>query len=109
MLKDVIRNYGKDVKGIADSEDYRRGMALVPEARTMMSFSQIAKSIQGSIFGMLTTAQSDVFEADKFPKQEVFEKYLDVAATAVVNEEAGVFYTYVVAFKEDAGGGGEGK
>jgi hypothetical protein len=100
MLKDVIRNYGKDVKGLADSEDYRRGMALVPEARTMMSFSQIAKSFQGSIFGMLTTAQSDVFEADKFPKPEVFEKYLDVAATAVVNEEGGIFYTYVVAFKE---------
>ena len=102
QIKDVIRIYGKDAKGFVDSETYARGAAMLPQGRILVGIQQFAKSLRSGIFGALLLADGETVDAKLFPKTEVFEKYLDVAASAMVNEEGGLYYIQRIGFKNNA-------
>ena len=103
QIKDVIRVYGKDAKGFVDSETYARGVAMLPQGRIIIGVQQFAKSLRNGIFGaLLLSGGGGAVDANLFPKTEVFEKYLDVAASAMVNEEGGIYYIQRIGFKNDA-------
>lgn len=97
-LKDVLTRYGKDVKGLVDQPEFRRAIEHLPPQRFSLGFTREARALrQGFLAGFLSgldEAGGHLFDRERMPSQETLERYLDVAGTAMVNEEAGVFYTY---------------
>ncbi|MCZ6787986.1 MAG: DUF3352 domain-containing protein [Planctomycetota bacterium] len=102
LMKDVIRAYGKDVKGLIDADDYARGTAGLPEGRIMIGFTRFAKAVRATMLGVLLGAAPGVVDMSKFPKSEDIEKYLDVTTSLLINEENGIFYASRLAFKKAA-------
>jgi len=101
-LKELITRYGKDLKGMADEDDFRRATRGMPAERLGMSFAREARILRSSMIwpalGAAPGAQG-MFDMDRFPSVETLERYLDGSATAIVDAEDGVAWHYRLKFK----------
>ncbi|MCZ6786605.1 MAG: DUF3352 domain-containing protein [Planctomycetota bacterium] len=103
-LKEVISRHGKDVKGLVDSDMYERVLAGLPAERAWMSFTDVAKSLSGSMFWLgLASGMGNA----KLPTEDVLKKYLDGSASVMVNEDNAIAFHWLVRLKPRAKGDGD--
>jgi hypothetical protein len=98
-LQAVIQTQGKDVKGLADTEDFARAMAGLPRARSLVSYSDPRKAMQGMtsmikqmapLLEMQMPEMSEWIDLSLFPESEVFTKYMDVSGGVMLTLEDGI-------------------
>ena len=100
LIKDVVRIYGKDQKGLVDGEEFDAAMKTIPQGRMLVGFQRFAKALrEGILMSLIQSEAAGDVDMNLFPKAEAFEKYLGSAASAMVSEEGGLFYTYVLGLK----------
>jgi hypothetical protein len=98
-LRAVIQTQGKEIKGLAGTEDFARGLTGLPESRSMVSFSDPRRSVgmisdmmnqMGPMIMMGNPEVAEWIDFSLFPPAEVLEKYMDVGGMVMVTEEDGV-------------------
>jgi hypothetical protein len=99
-LRAVVQTQGKEGAGLAGSEDFRRAMTSLPEARSMVSYSDprramamMSQMLQGPIGQMMMGGNPEMaewFDFSLFPEAEVFTKYMDVGGAVMRTEEEGI-------------------
>jgi hypothetical protein len=99
-IKDVVTRYGKDVKGLVDGEDFVRAASRLPEGRMAIGFGRFDKAAREGVVGTMLKQSPDKVDMNLFPKPEVIQKYIDIASSAITNEDAGIFYTWILAFTQ---------
>ena len=98
-LQAVIQTQGKDVKGLADTEEFARAVAGLPRARSMVSYSDPRRAMTGitsmvkqmaPLLEMQMPEMSEWIDLSLFPEAEIITKYMDVSGGVMLTEEDGI-------------------
>lgn len=98
-LQAVIQTQGKEVKGLADTEEFARALANLPRARSMVSYSDPRRAMAGltqmmpmvgQVLEMQAPEVSEWVDFTLFPEADIITKYMDVSGGVMLTEEDGI-------------------
>ncbi|MEM8883260.1 MAG: DUF3352 domain-containing protein [Planctomycetota bacterium] len=92
----MIRRQGKEMKGVSDSEAFRKMVDLIPAKRSMLAMVNPAAGETGLIYegfkaGFAASAPEGMSE--QLPTREFFKKYLGLFVYSLSMEEQGLMFT----------------